>query len=844
MRRRLNFLGTTVVASAACFLAYLVAEFFVLQVPNLLLAALTDVQWEVTLLHPRIPHFLPQLRMQAPSDGSPLLHVLYHGGFLLSGAAVLLLGIPVMRRARGWWRLFLTQAIFWACVFIVLYSGLFVGWRAPLHRTLSVLRPDQAVSTVLLTGAATAITAMALLAAFWFFRGLLDSAAETRRARLVRLAAWLLLPCALVGALLIVHLFSWQTLLRSRFTLSVLLWITAHALLAGLPAALWPSRPAPALQLRVRGALILLLVFGLAFGSLSARTELARYAARRDFSRRTSQYWVLQFDRSALEQAQSASFAAKADERLAALAGRLGLELPNSKLRANFYASTDAKTVVAGDDEPFTVDAERREVHHLLAPAGDITDARGDALLLMQAAWGDSGSEAVARALARFAVGHFHGHALNDYAGRIAREEVPYTLREILQLGTDYLSPLVRDALGGAWVEFTLEGRDREVLPALYRTPLEAGKEAVFARVLGASWEELEHDWRSFLLEATAARERPRAGASSPPAFFHRGISFSHEVAGNWGYGSDRAREQLKRIRELGANSVALVPYAFTRAPRETRIYFGTDERDHRVIRAIETARRLGLHTMLKPQLWGSGFTGDIVFENDADFERWFGLYRRWLLHFARLAELHRVDLLVIGTELTGVTGHEAAWRALIADLRRIYGGPLTYASTWGSEFERLPFWDALDYLGVNMYYPLAAPGETPRGNSPRLQELVERFAALARHHDKPVLFTEVGYAAIATAAAEPWAERSAPLDAELQKRCYETIFDAFYAQPWFAGLYWWKWPSHGSGSRFSRSHNPLGKPALEVVEHWYGQPSARQEIGWPPKARYTHRME
>jgi hypothetical protein len=224
----------------------------------------------------------------------------------------------------------------------------------------------------------------------------------------------------------------------------------------------------------------------------------------------------------------------------------------------------------------------------------------------------------------------------------------------------------------------------------------------------------------------------------------------------------------------------------------------------------------------LKPQLWARGFTGDIAFDDTADFERWFEHYRRWVLHYARLAELHRVDLLVIGTELGGVSGREAAWRGLIADVRRVYSGLLTYAANWDGEFEALPFWDALDTLGLNMYFPLAAANETPQHDSPRVQELVKKIGALARRHNKKVLFTEVGYPSTAKAAVEPWTEDGGSLSVELQSQCYETVFEAFSPQPWFAGLYWWKWPSHGRGSPHEGNYSPLGKPALDVVERWY----------------------
>src|SRR5437879_12905181 len=83
--------------------------------------------------------------------------------------------------------------------------------------------------------------------------------------------------------------------------------------------------------------------------------------------------------------------------------------------------------------------------------------------------------------------------------------------------------------------------------------------------------------------------------------------------------------------------------------------------------------------------------------------------YREFILHYARLAELGGFDLLSIGTELEGVTSYEEEWRRIIADVRRVYHGPITYAANWGEEIESIRFWDALDYVSGNNDYPLAA---------------------------------------------------------------------------------------------------------------------------------------
>ena len=313
---------------------------------------------------------------------------------------------------------------------------------------------------------------------------------------------------------------------------------------------------------------------------------------------------------------------------------------------------------------------------------------------------------------------------------------------------------------------------------------------------------------------------------SSLPSF-QRGMTLAHELSrtSNEGYGSGAAFQQLVRLKELGVNTVTVVPYGFTRAPEETEVRWrGSDETDERVSSTLREARRLGLATVLKPQLWSRGWTGDIAFADEVAFRLWMESYRRFLLHYARLAETERADLLVVGTELGGLTVHEADWRALIREVRTVYGGPLTYAANWGREFETLAFWDELDLLGVNFYYPLAAPGEEPRAGSPRLRELERMLEAMSRRHRKPVLFTEVGFAASATAAAEPWKEENAALDPEMQARCYEVVLQSFYGKRWLAGLHWWKWPSHGRGYSDDPSFSPLGKPALGVLERWYGK--------------------
>ena len=106
------------------------------------------------------------------------------------------------------------------------------------------------------------------------------------------------------------------------------------------------------------------------------------------------------------------------------------------------------------------------------------------------------------------------------------------------------------------------------------------------------------------------------------------------------------------------------------------------------------------------------------------------------------------IEALAIGTELHRTTvERDADWRRLIAKIRTIYSGDLTYAANWWREYEEIRFWDVLDFIGIQAYFPLTD------SESPTLEQLTEGWAqhlapieAIQKRFGKPVLFTEIGY--------------------------------------------------------------------------------------------------
>ncbi|MBI3693707.1 MAG: hypothetical protein HY238_02545, partial [Acidobacteria bacterium] len=558
MGRALRGIGSIAVATAGCYLAYLASALGVWISSSLLLGALG----KVSLYGFRANWALPWVMTGFPREGSAALYALHQGGAVVFGAAFMALALIGAWRARGWLRLWSIYVALWSSVlYALLLNGLAGPGAGGVGAALRVLWPARAAAMaphlrVLGIG-------VGLAAAYFAARRL---AGGSRWARL----HWVL-PLVIVGLFL-------SRFFRPGWPWTALLYSPALlALLFGLHGAGEP------LRLGGRGAAVIVAAFGLACGGIYNYQDLDRFFRRADFVSRQSSYWRLHFEKGALPEARQTELAAACDQRLAALAVRLGIPPPNPALHAFFYASTERKIAAVGSDATYTVDG--RSVHLLVTNS----DPRGHALALLNRVWGKPASEPVARAIARYAAGDFHGAPLAAYAARITREEGPYPLAEVLEQSAAYLSPLVRDALGGAWVEMQVARRGTEILPSLYRST--------------ASGTELETEWNTWQLE-NERRFQPVAPRLRTLLTFHRGVTLSHEYGAAFGYGSDRAIRQLRRLRELGANTVAVVPYAGTLGRGEPRLQVLGGETDDRVIRTIRAAHELGLAVTLKPQIW------------------------------------------------------------------------------------------------------------------------------------------------------------------------------------------------------------------------------------------------
>jgi hypothetical protein len=138
----------------------------------------------------------------------------------------------------------------------------------------------------------------------------------------------------------------------------------------------------------------------------------------------------------------------------------------------------------------------------------------------------------------------------------------------------------------------------------------------------------------------------------------------------------------------------------------------------------------------------------------------------------------------------------------------------------------RVKFWDALDYVGIDAYFPL-----TDNRERPTLEELrqgwekwVKEIEAFRKMVNKPVIFPEVGYCSAKGTAKIPWEEMAGgALDLELQADCYQALLETFWDRDWFYGVYWWRWGTDVRlGGATNRGFSFQNKPAQNVVVKWY----------------------
>ncbi|PVW17374.1 glycoside hydrolase family 113 [Marixanthomonas spongiae] len=294
------------------------------------------------------------------------------------------------------------------------------------------------------------------------------------------------------------------------------------------------------------------------------------------------------------------------------------------------------------------------------------------------------------------------------------------------------------------------------------------------------------------------------------------------------------SEKHVTPLVQLNANYAAVIPFGFIERLDHPEILYNTDrqwygETIEGTKQYIFKLQQNNINVMLKPQIWvwNGEFTGHLSMTTEEDWKLLEASYRNFILDFARLAKETNVPLLCIGTELELFIKHRPAyWTQLISEIKQVYSGKLTYAANW-DEYARVPFWNQLDFIGVDAYFPISEK------ETPTLQEAKygwstwkNELKTVSRKHNKKILFTEYGYRNTDFAGKEPWhsGRERKTVNHDNQGTLLVALFEEVWQEPWMAGGFLWKWfiDHDNSGGGLNNQFTVQNKPSQLVVQYYY----------------------
>lgn len=304
---------------------------------------------------------------------------------------------------------------------------------------------------------------------------------------------------------------------------------------------------------------------------------------------------------------------------------------------------------------------------------------------------------------------------------------------------------------------------------------------------------------------------------------FIKGITFA-PFSQRGSFESKEAYDSLKNLKEkTGANFITLVPNGLQETPQSEEIFYTTKATvsDRELVSMIQYAHEMGLQVSLKPTVnckngtWRAHIS---FFDKDVPCEpkwgNWFAAYTDFQLHYAKIAQETGCEMFLAGCEMVMSEKRESEWRKLIADIKEVYSGPVSYNTDKYQE-DNISWWDCVDVISSSGYYPL----NDWEQELDRIEKVVNKFR-------KPFFFAECGCMSTEGASRVPndWRVKGS-VNLQEQADWYTAMFEACRKRSWVKGfcLWDWAWKQYSSNSALTnRGYDIYGKPAQDVVKKYY----------------------
>ncbi|MFL5691322.1 MAG: glycoside hydrolase family 113 [Ktedonobacteraceae bacterium] len=320
----------------------------------------------------------------------------------------------------------------------------------------------------------------------------------------------------------------------------------------------------------------------------------------------------------------------------------------------------------------------------------------------------------------------------------------------------------------------------------------------------------------------------------TPPAIHYQRPNFEAGIVfPQWssdGYGT-HWQQQLPTIQgQTGARWIEMTIFFSQATTSSTQVRTNVSTPTLQSLMAgIRAAHALGYHVFIAPLMGvdtpADQWAGTIRFSTYQEEAQWFDSYWETWEPYAEAAAEAGADQLAIGTELVWLQQYAPSdlWNTLIARMRSVFPGVLTYNMNWTSLKQPAPGWmvnTQLAMIGVSEYQPLANDHirVDPR-NIIGLWKTHIKFAldAFSLHLHKPMIISEIGYRNSADTLYKSWLPYSAlsqPDPAEQAAACNAALANVI-PDPHIVGIFFWGWDGVDD-------FKLAGQPAAGVLNRWY----------------------
>lgn len=304
---------------------------------------------------------------------------------------------------------------------------------------------------------------------------------------------------------------------------------------------------------------------------------------------------------------------------------------------------------------------------------------------------------------------------------------------------------------------------------------------------------------------------------------FIKGVTFA-PFSRRGAFEEEEVRRSFDRMLEgTGADFVIFVPTGLQETPQSEQIVYDAPHNvgDEELAEMIRYAHDKGVRVALKPTVnckngtWRAHIN---FFDEDVPCEpkwsNWFQAYTDFQKHYAEIAQREGCEMFLAGCEMVQTERREKEWRQLIADIRSVYSGPVSYNTDKYQE-HRVSWWDAVDVISSSGYYPL----EDWENQLDRIEPVVKKYG-------KPFFFAECGCMATKGSSKVPndWAVKG-DFDMQEQADWYQAMFDACSKREWVEGFCLWSWsgrPETPEDALKNCKYEICHKPAEAVVKRAY----------------------